>query len=144
MTAKLYDDVQSKLTKMWGPWAGWTQTALFTSDLKSFSEYGLITPSPSPEHTKPKSSMLNRTVSTGKLEVPESPTKKRKRQPAITVPKSLDEAKTEIVTQALSGVAMADPVLKDSNTAVEGESEGSLVDRIKRRKRVTLSRRITN
>ncbi|KAF8519485.1 DNA glycosylase [Hysterangium stoloniferum] len=56
MNAKLYDDVQVKLTGVWGGHAGWAHSVLFTADLKSFSSYGLPTPSPSvsPEKLKTK------------------------------------------------------------------------------------------
>jgi N-glycosylase/DNA lyase len=47
MTPKLYADVNSKLADVWGDYAGWAHSVLFTADLKSFSTYGLPSPSPS-------------------------------------------------------------------------------------------------
>ncbi|EPS95441.1 hypothetical protein FOMPIDRAFT_1168618 [Fomitopsis schrenkii] len=48
MNPKLYEAVSSKLTDVWGDYAGWAHSVLFTSDLKSFATYGLPSPSPSP------------------------------------------------------------------------------------------------
>ncbi|KAF8964014.1 N-glycosylase/DNA lyase [Flammula alnicola] len=45
MNAKLYEEVNSKFFSIWGEYAGWAHTVLFTADLKSFSSYGLPTPS---------------------------------------------------------------------------------------------------
>ncbi|KAG6874234.1 hypothetical protein C0995_003780 [Termitomyces sp. Mi166 len=41
MTPKLYDDVNTKLFNVWGEYAGWAHSVLFTADLKSFASYGL-------------------------------------------------------------------------------------------------------
>jgi N-glycosylase/DNA lyase len=64
MTPKLYDELSSRLAGVWGGYAGWAHSVrfitssswlglaylsrkvLFTADLKSFSTYGLQTPSP--------------------------------------------------------------------------------------------------
>ncbi|PSR94115.1 hypothetical protein PHLCEN_2v4543 [Hermanssonia centrifuga] len=61
MTPALYEQVNAKLTEVWGTYAGWAHSVLFTSDLKAFSTYGLhsdasstILPSPSPSPTKRK------------------------------------------------------------------------------------------
>ncbi|KAF4576750.1 8-oxoguanine glycosylase ogg1 [Pleurotus pulmonarius] len=40
MTPKLYDEVSSKLANIWGEYAGWAHSVLFTADLKSFVDYG--------------------------------------------------------------------------------------------------------
>ncbi|KAK2460831.1 hypothetical protein APHAL10511_007301 [Amanita phalloides] len=45
MSPKLYDEVSSKFHNVWGEYAGWAHSVMFTSDLKSFSAYGLSTPS---------------------------------------------------------------------------------------------------
>ncbi|PBK78309.1 DNA glycosylase [Armillaria solidipes] len=47
MTPKLYEDVNSKLVNVWGDYAGWAHSVLFTSDLKSFASYGVQDPTPS-------------------------------------------------------------------------------------------------
>ncbi|KAJ7581228.1 DNA glycosylase [Mycena floridula] len=44
MTPKVYDDVSSKLAGIWGSYAGWAHSVMFTADLKSFSSYGLPVP----------------------------------------------------------------------------------------------------
>ncbi|KAF8892502.1 DNA glycosylase [Infundibulicybe gibba] len=41
MTPKLYGEVNAKLFAIWGEYAGWAHSILFTADLKSFSAYGL-------------------------------------------------------------------------------------------------------
>ncbi|KAL4246100.1 type-1 OGG1 family protein [Abortiporus biennis] len=57
MTPKLYNEVNTRLAAIWGEYAGWAHSVLFTSDLKSFSTYGLTQPStsttPSPDSTVP-------------------------------------------------------------------------------------------
>ena len=82
MTPKLYEEVATKLADVWGDYAGWAQSVcdektktmmfsdvhpqvLFTSDLKSFADYGtekripvngtgLLTPEDTPEPTATK------------------------------------------------------------------------------------------
>ncbi|KAJ7095310.1 N-glycosylase/DNA lyase, partial [Mycena belliarum] len=46
MTPKLYEEIRSRLFAVWGDYAGWAHSVLFTSDLKAFSSHGL---SPSQE-----------------------------------------------------------------------------------------------
>ena len=48
MTPKIYEAVSKRLREVWGTYAGWAQSVLFTSDLKSFENYGLPTPVPTP------------------------------------------------------------------------------------------------
>jgi len=48
MSPKLYDAISEKFYNVWGAYAGWAHSVLFTADLKAFSDYGLLTPSPSP------------------------------------------------------------------------------------------------
>ncbi|KAK7693730.1 hypothetical protein QCA50_003302 [Cerrena zonata] len=88
MTPKLYDDVNNKLASIWGTYAGWAHSVLFTSDLKSFSTYGLPSPSPSASPVKPskKSKILleNQTTSSISLSTSSSTPSKRKR-PAETL-----------------------------------------------------------
>jgi N-glycosylase/DNA lyase len=64
MSPKLYDAISEKFYNIWGAHAGWAHSVrlmhpyeehgahclqvLFTADLKAFSDYGLLTPSPSP------------------------------------------------------------------------------------------------
>ncbi|KAG9036243.1 8-oxoguanine glycosylase ogg1 [Tulasnella sp. JGI-2019a] len=69
MTPQLYARLTEKFTAIWGEYAGWAHSVLFTSDLKSFSEYGL-TPSASSSSTPSASD----TVANG---TPDSPTKRK-------------------------------------------------------------------
>lgn len=46
MTPKIYDEVNTKLVAIWGDYAGWAHSVLFTSDLRAFATYGLETPTP--------------------------------------------------------------------------------------------------
>lgn len=39
MTPKLHAEVSSKLQKIWGPYAGWAHSVLFTADLRVFAGY---------------------------------------------------------------------------------------------------------
>ncbi|KAF8163495.1 N-glycosylase/DNA lyase [Crassisporium funariophilum] len=47
MTPKLYEEVNTKLFSIWGDYAGWAHSVLFTADLKAFTSYGLPPSSPS-------------------------------------------------------------------------------------------------
>ncbi|KAN0141005.1 DNA glycosylase [Lactarius tabidus] len=48
MSPKMYEAISEKFHGVWGNYAGWAHSVLFTADLKAFSEYGLVTPVPSP------------------------------------------------------------------------------------------------
>jgi N-glycosylase/DNA lyase len=64
MSPKLYDAISEKFRNIWGDYAGWAHSVrllyhmveqadeslqvLFTAELKAFSDYSLLTPSPSP------------------------------------------------------------------------------------------------
>ncbi|KAI0273348.1 N-glycosylase/DNA lyase [Gloeopeniophorella convolvens] len=48
MSPKLYDAISEKFMSVWGDYAGWAHSVLFTADLKAFSDHGLPTPIPSP------------------------------------------------------------------------------------------------
>lgn len=118
MNPRLYDEVQKKLARVWGPWAGWTQTVLFTADLKAFEKFDsssltepqilqLPTPHPSParviqnpEPTKP------------------SPRVSKKRRIAANSVAEVSESR------------LTDSVLLCS------EMEGSSAERVKRRRRI--------
>ncbi|KAJ7343397.1 DNA glycosylase [Mycena albidolilacea] len=62
MTPKLYEEINTKLVAVWGDYAGWAHSVLFTSDLKAFSAHGvetaettaLPTPPPTPSPLKRK------------------------------------------------------------------------------------------
>ncbi|KAF8212141.1 DNA glycosylase [Mycena galopus ATCC 62051] len=62
MTPKLYEEINTKLVGVWGAYAGWAHSVLFTSDLKAFAAHGvepaetvLPTPPPTPSPLKRKS-----------------------------------------------------------------------------------------
>ncbi|KAJ7172389.1 N-glycosylase/DNA lyase [Mycena filopes] len=62
MNPKLYEDINTKLVAVWGDYAGWAHSVLFTSDLKAFSSHGVVetgatlpTPPPTPSAMKRKS-----------------------------------------------------------------------------------------
>jgi len=40
VTPKIYNDINAKLVNIWGDYAGWAHSILFTADLKSFASYG--------------------------------------------------------------------------------------------------------
>lgn len=44
MTPKRYEELNTKFLSIWGDYAGWAHTVLFTADLRSFSSYGLEPP----------------------------------------------------------------------------------------------------
>ncbi|KAF9227507.1 N-glycosylase/DNA lyase [Gyrodon lividus] len=44
MTPKLYAEINSRLADIWGEYAGWAHSVLFTADLKVFSSYGMPMP----------------------------------------------------------------------------------------------------
>jgi len=54
MTPKIYEAVGKRLREIWGAYAGWAQSVFFTSDLKSFENYGLPTPALTPALTPKK------------------------------------------------------------------------------------------
>ncbi|KAF9052937.1 DNA glycosylase [Panaeolus papilionaceus] len=75
MTPKLYEEVHSKFFTIWGDYAGWAHTVLFTADLKSFSDYGLpASASPSPV----KAVQARKGKSKPSTPLPNTPTLKRK------------------------------------------------------------------
>ncbi|KAL4067890.1 DNA glycosylase [Scleroderma citrinum] len=41
LTPKLYNEISNRLGDTWGKYAGWAHSVLFTSDLRTFSAYGL-------------------------------------------------------------------------------------------------------
>ncbi|KAJ7685277.1 DNA glycosylase [Mycena polygramma] len=65
MTPKLYEEINTRLVGVWGNYAGWAHSVLFTSDLKASSSHGIAappetavvalpTPPPTPSPTKRK------------------------------------------------------------------------------------------
>ncbi|KAF9647540.1 DNA glycosylase [Thelephora ganbajun] len=116
MTPKLYEEVATKLADVWGDYAGWAHSVLFTSDLKSFADYGtekqtpvngtgLLTPEDTPEPT---------------------PTTKRKRGGAKV------EVKVE-TTDSSQQIVFATAIVEE--TYDDGSSTLTLAERVKRRRR---------
>ncbi|KAG2111701.1 DNA glycosylase [Suillus discolor] len=48
MTPRIYNEVATKLADIWGGYAGWAHTVLFTADLKAFSSFGIEREPPTP------------------------------------------------------------------------------------------------
>ncbi|KZT71330.1 DNA glycosylase [Daedalea quercina L-15889] len=125
MSPKLYDEVSSKLTAIWGDYAGWAHSVLFTSDLKSFASYGLPSPSPSPSVRTKKTRHSKAAV---ELVTPPAtqtpPVAKRKRKATV-----IEEAESVVITET-SKDASALPVVDEGL---------SMADRVKRRRRIRTS-----
>ncbi|KAI0320749.1 DNA glycosylase [Amylostereum chailletii] len=114
LSLKLYDEINSKFTSVWGEHAGWAHSVLFTADLKSFSSHGLPTPSPSPQVPfAPRASESE----ADHLPTLSQRTKKRKRA-----------APSNLVIDATTSVQGDTGDLSDTDTM-------SLVDRVKGRRR---------
>ena len=140
MTPRLYDEVNTRLAKIWGPYAGWAHSVLFTADLKSFSTYGLPTPSPTPtpSPSKAASRASSEAIATIALPTPpdtpsRSPQKKRKRS----------RAATDLVQSSISNTVLKNEVIARRDSMVETEVLlGSLAERVKQRRRITLKSEI--
>ncbi|CAL1705091.1 unnamed protein product [Somion occarium] len=116
MTPKLYDEVNNKLASIWGEYAGWAHSVLFTSDLKSFSTYGLLFPSPSESPSRPSEVPLVSSVVLPPTPSP-SPSKRKRGQTTRDIETSNDKVS----------------VLKIED--VPPEELTSLAERVKRRRR---------
>ncbi|KAF8639237.1 hypothetical protein AX17_001722 [Amanita inopinata Kibby_2008] len=57
MTSKIYDELSAKFYALWGDYAGWAHSVMFTSDLKSFATYGLPTSSSSNRESTKESNL---------------------------------------------------------------------------------------
>ena len=80
MTPKIYEAVGKRLREIWGAYAGWAQSVLFTSDLKSFENYGLPTPAPTPKKERVKGEIEVERKIFDVAEVLETPTRLRPRK----------------------------------------------------------------
>ncbi|KAH9952127.1 DNA glycosylase [Amylocystis lapponica] len=122
MTPKLYEEVSSKLAAVWGEYAGWAHSVLFTSDLKSFSSYGLPTPSSSPS-----------------VKSEQTPNGKGRALPMTPSP-TPSKRKRTTTAQTQTRVKKATVVVKEDDESLPrtaGSDEGaSLAERVKRRRRV--------
>ncbi|CDO72928.1 hypothetical protein BN946_scf185002.g113 [Trametes cinnabarina] len=122
MTPRLYDDVSTKLAAVWGDYAGWAHSVLFTSDLKSFASHGLSSTPPAPPLTRDSagSSLESTSPVSTPFETPLS-TMKRKRATSTKKPTVRPTAFLEVA---------------DSLSALAADESGySLAERVKRRRR---------
>ncbi|CAG8601670.1 2190_t:CDS:2 [Acaulospora colombiana] len=96
MTPKIYEAVGKRLVEIWGDYAGWAHSVLFTADLRAFASYNL----PAPDNTPTKSS-----PATPATPVPPTPsdsgtdyftdTPSKKRRQATERPSRLKRVRTE-------------------------------------------------
>ncbi|KAH9833075.1 DNA glycosylase [Rhodofomes roseus] len=125
MNTKLYDAVSSKLADVWGEYAGWAHSVLFTSDLKSFASYGLSSPSPSPSVQGKKARQGKAAVA---LVTP----------PATPTPSASPRKRKVVAVEQSEGVISPEIDEAASTLPVFDESL-SMADRVKRRRRVRTS-----
>lgn len=79
MTPKLYEEMNLKFLSIWGDYAGWAHSVLFTADLKSFASYGVLPTSPSTRKTQRNTGKKDTATS----HVPSLPSpSKRKKEPS--------------------------------------------------------------
>jgi len=116
MTPKLYEEVATKLADVWGDYAGWAHSVLFTSDLKSFADYGAEKRTP-----------VNGTGLLTPEDTPE-PTSSKKRKRGVKV-----EAKVETTSGSSPKVISA--TIDVEETRDDGSSAFTLAERVKRRRR---------
>ncbi|TFY64686.1 hypothetical protein EVJ58_g2460 [Rhodofomes roseus] len=128
MNTKLYDAVSSKLADVWGEYAGWAHSVLFTSDLKSFASYGLSSPSPSPSVQGKKARQGKAAVA---LVTP----------PATPTPSASPRKRKVVAVEQSEGVISPEIDEAASTLPVFDESL-SMADRVKRRRRVRTSEQL--
>ncbi|OBZ69320.1 N-glycosylase/DNA lyase [Grifola frondosa] len=119
MTPKLYEEVSSKLALVWGDYAGWAHSVLFTSDLKSFSSYGLSSPSPTP-------SVKPHRADKGIATPPDTPSPSLSKRKRSTLKHSAQRQSEDI------SISMPGESRPDESVEPEGLN---LADRVKRRRR---------
>ncbi|EJD02464.1 DNA glycosylase [Fomitiporia mediterranea MF3/22] len=150
MTPKLYDEVNARLAKIWGNYAGWAHSILFTADLKSFSTYGLPTPSPTPS---PSVSPTKSSKPSRKPQIQIATQTADSRSPSLTRGNrkrtQVDlNAASSLSSSLLSSSPIASTIVKTEVEAVSlkeevSASDGSLADRVKRRRRIAVSNEVT-
>ncbi|KAI0647304.1 DNA glycosylase [Trametes meyenii] len=88
MNPKLYDEVCAKLAAVWGEYAGWAHSVLFTSDLKSFASYGLpsplATPFMTPEGASPSSGDSLLATPLSEASTSTASNKRKRKQPKVS------------------------------------------------------------
>ncbi|KAL5529700.1 hypothetical protein ACEPAG_5685 [Sanghuangporus baumii] len=145
MTPKIYDEVNARLAKIWGSYAGWAHSVLFTADLKSFSTYGLPTPSPTPSPSPSrsasaspaKSKLSSRTPSTMSVHIEGTPDVET---PSPSPRKKRKQSSSPLATNVVEPTQMTSVRWVEATAEELSLSNGSLVDRVKRRRRITVSK----
>ncbi|KAI0636741.1 DNA glycosylase [Trametes polyzona] len=122
MNPKLYEEVSSKLSSIWGEYAGWAHSVLFTSDLKSFASYGLPSAPATPSLTPDRASTSKESTPLA-TPVDETPPSSTKRKRSLSSRKSTARLKPMVeVADALTDGLLEEP-------------RYSLAERVKRRRR---------
>ncbi|PVG04877.1 DNA glycosylase [Serendipita vermifera] len=96
MTPKIYEAVGKRLVEIWGDYAGWAHSVLFTADLRAFASYNLPTPDITPVKSSPATpaTPVPPTPSdSGTDYFTDSPSKKRRQ--AVERPSRLKRVRTE-------------------------------------------------
>ncbi|EJF66066.1 DNA glycosylase [Dichomitus squalens LYAD-421 SS1] len=140
MSPKVYEELSSKLAAVWGDYAGWAHSVLFTSDLKSFAAYGLASPSglstPSTPGLTPDRSVNQPMDSPGGAtprSTPRPQSTKRKRGG----PKRSGDKAPSSESETEETLAQLEVAVKVALPDESGQS--TLVDRVKRRRRGNVS-----
>ncbi|GBE82091.1 N-glycosylase/DNA lyase [Sparassis crispa] len=125
MTPKLYEEVSTKLAAVWGDYAGWAHSVLFTSDLRSFSSHGLPSPSPTPS----VAGSPQKTAGAGSVSdtARPSPTKRKR----VKVVQLVNKGSGTIIDHQLNLPTAVGSEMDDDHIL-------SLADRVKRRRRTKM------
>ncbi|KAI0724002.1 DNA glycosylase [Cerioporus squamosus] len=128
MSPKLYEEVSTKLAAVWGEYAGWAHSVLFTADLKSFASYGLASPSTPTTPSTP--ALTPNSVSSEESPGIATP---------VSIPASGKRKRTQSKRVRSKPVDMEEETLAQLETAVEetlsSAGGSSLAERVKRRRR---------
>ncbi|KZV72942.1 DNA glycosylase [Peniophora sp. CONT] len=122
LSPKMYDEIAARLVGVWGEYAGWAHSVLFTADLKSFASYGLATPSPTPMRIARTKSAVIVDEQADVLPTPPLPptaetVKKRKRMQSTVSSKVAEEMVVDTAVATLDGgVSLADRVKRRRRT----------------------------
>jgi len=135
MTPKLYDEVSTRLSALWGEYAGWAHSVLFTSDLKSFATYGLPSPSPTPL-VQTESVRISRKTKTALPTPPltSSPNESENKRKRGRLTRDLASTKVQVPVEKQDHSGYFPP--DESTLPVYDDNSLNLADRVKRRRRV--------
>jgi N-glycosylase/DNA lyase len=155
MTPKLYDELNTKLAKVWGDYAGWAHSVrnraihknfdsysdlilqvLFTADLKSFSSYGLPSPSASAIFTGAEGLGKEAVMVPPTPPLTPSPSPiKRKRVQQVTTAQRVEFTSAEHA----AAVAIEGEEAPQQNGNSSSGGATNLADRVKKRRRVAVT-----